>query len=148
MIAARAAAALVPRNSGLTHAGGVVYRVRRGTPEFLLVTSRRGPHEWVYPKGHIETGETPEEAAVREVEEETGIHARIRCPLDDVALTVRGKRLKIRYFLMIYLKARGAGEGRRIEWLAAPAALERLVFPQARATLRRAARIVRRATVK
>nr|MDA8188223.1 NUDIX domain-containing protein [Dehalococcoidales bacterium] len=33
--------------------------------------------EWVMPKGHLESGETPEQAAVREVLEETGLTARI-----------------------------------------------------------------------
>ena len=33
--------------------------------------------EWVFPKGHLEAGETPEQAAVREVREETGLDIRI-----------------------------------------------------------------------
>jgi ADP-ribose pyrophosphatase YjhB (NUDIX family) len=54
-----------------TSSGGVVFR--RGEPgiEFLLI---RDPYaNWGLPKGHIEGGETPEAAALREVEEETGL---------------------------------------------------------------------------
>lgn len=54
-----------------TSSGGVVFR--RGNPgvEFLLI---RDPYaNWGLPKGHIEGGETPEAAALREVEEETGL---------------------------------------------------------------------------
>ncbi|MGA2512618.1 MAG: NUDIX hydrolase [Candidatus Limnocylindrales bacterium] len=47
-------------------AGAIVIDERR----CLLI--RRG-HEWAFPKGHIEQGETPEDAASREVREETGI---------------------------------------------------------------------------
>jgi 8-oxo-dGTP pyrophosphatase MutT (NUDIX family) len=36
--------------------------------------NRRGRSEWLLPKGHIELGETPRQAAEREVFEETGIH--------------------------------------------------------------------------
>ena len=39
--------------------------------------SRRGELLWSFPKGHIEHGETPEEAAVREIHEETGILGRV-----------------------------------------------------------------------
>ena len=42
---------------------------------------RRGRLLWSLPKGHIEAGETAEEAAAREVAEETGITGRIVAPL-------------------------------------------------------------------
>ncbi|HEX4681200.1 MAG TPA: NUDIX domain-containing protein [Gemmatimonadaceae bacterium] len=59
-------------------AGGVVFRLDRGEPFFLLI--RDSYQNWGFPKGHIEEGEQPEAAALREVAEETGL----------VALTVRG----------------------------------------------------------
>lgn len=53
-----------------TSAGGVVFR-RGSQAEVLLI---RDPYaNWGLPKGHIEGGETPEQAALREVEEETGL---------------------------------------------------------------------------
>lgn len=55
-------------------AGGVVYR---DGGELWLVGKHSGYHKWVLPKGLIEVGETKEQAAVREVEEETGIKAKI-----------------------------------------------------------------------
>ncbi|WP_238992799.1 NUDIX hydrolase [Jiangella aurantiaca] len=45
---------------------------------------RRGRLEWVLPKGHVEAGETPEEAAVREVSEETGLQSRVVAPVGDI----------------------------------------------------------------
>jgi len=45
---------------------------------------RRGRLLWSLPKGHIEIGETAEEAAVREVEEETGIIGRVVAPLGTI----------------------------------------------------------------
>ncbi len=39
----------------------------------LILRHRRG--EWIFPKGHIDPGETPLQAALREVEEEAGVRA-------------------------------------------------------------------------
>ena len=58
-------------------AGGVVFRrIAENKPEFL-VGKHSGYHKWVLPKGLIEPGESPQEAAVREVTEEVGVEAKI-----------------------------------------------------------------------
>ena len=56
-----------------TSAGGVVYRLDDGHPLFLLI--RDSYQNWGFPKGHLESGERAEEAALREVREETGIES-------------------------------------------------------------------------
>lgn len=45
---------------------------------------RRGRLLWSLPKGHIEPGETPEQAAVREIQEETGILGEVLAPLGTI----------------------------------------------------------------
>jgi 8-oxo-dGTP pyrophosphatase MutT (NUDIX family) len=52
-------------------AGGVVFRVNNGQLEFLLLQDVKG--RWSIPKGHVESGETLEQTAVREIGEETGL---------------------------------------------------------------------------
>ena len=53
-------------------AGGVVfYWSKKGVPLYLLMSNPRGT--WEFPKGHIMEGESEEEAALREVKEETGL---------------------------------------------------------------------------
>lgn len=65
-------------------AGGIVLRLRLGSSIRkdksvweVLVTQHSGHHGWDFPKGHLEAGESSEQAALREVEEETGIKAKI-----------------------------------------------------------------------
>jgi len=77
-------------------AGGVVFNPQG---EVLLLRDRMG--FWVFPKGHLEAGETPEEAAVREVLEETGIRARVISPLPSTAyVNPKGVRREVVWFLM------------------------------------------------
>jgi 8-oxo-dGTP pyrophosphatase MutT (NUDIX family) len=56
-----------------TSAGGVVFRHAREGIVFLLI--RDSYRNWGFPKGHLEEGEAPERAALREVAEETGLGA-------------------------------------------------------------------------
>jgi len=76
-------------------AGGVV--VRDGT---VLLVHRPRYDDWTFPKGKLDPGESFEDAAVREVEEETGV----RCSLDRELASTRykvGDRPKlVRYWLM------------------------------------------------
>lgn len=62
-------------------AGGLVIRRFHGRPWLAAV---RVPNGLALPKGHIEPGETPEQAALREVREETGLRARMGEKLGDV----------------------------------------------------------------
>lgn len=52
--------------------GAVVFHEIGGVMRFLLIKNKRSAH-WSFPKGHVERGESDEQAAVREVKEETGI---------------------------------------------------------------------------
>jgi len=67
-----------------TSAGGLV--VDHATSQAAVIgrLDRRGRLLWSLPKGHIEDGETAEQAAVREIEEETGITGRVIAPLGTI----------------------------------------------------------------
>jgi 8-oxo-dGTP pyrophosphatase MutT (NUDIX family) len=54
-----------------TSAGGVIYRLRGAEAHVLLIRDRY--HHWGFPKGHLEGSETAAAAALREVQEETGL---------------------------------------------------------------------------
>ena len=69
-----------------TSAGGLVVDRSDGAPRVALIgrVDRRGRLLWSLPKGHVEAGETHEDAAVREVEEETGIRGRVVAALGTI----------------------------------------------------------------
>jgi mutator protein MutT len=87
-------------------AGGVV--VRDGACVVIVPTRRAadGRKVLALPKGHIDPGETPEQAAVREVREEAGVDATLREELGEVRYfyTRSGRRISkaVRFFLLDY----------------------------------------------
>jgi 8-oxo-dGTP pyrophosphatase MutT (NUDIX family) len=64
-------------------AGGVIYRRRHGSPDVCLI-STQGGQAWQLPKGIIERGELPEDAARRELAEETGLQGELVQRLDRI----------------------------------------------------------------
>ena len=53
----------------------VSFRRNRGEREYLILLQTNNC--WSFPKGHMEAGESEEETALRELREETGLHARL-----------------------------------------------------------------------
>jgi 8-oxo-dGTP pyrophosphatase MutT (NUDIX family) len=94
-------------------AGGVVYRRRGGAVEVALISV--GPAgRWQLPKGLVGRGETPEEAALREVREETGLTGEVEAALETVEYWYfSGKgpaRVRFHKFVHFYLMRFTAGD--------------------------------------
>ncbi|MEP6762868.1 MAG: NUDIX domain-containing protein [Gemmatimonadaceae bacterium] len=138
-------AATVQRTDKLTHAGGVVYREKGGSIEYLLVQASANRREWVLPKGHIEVGEDPRETAVREIVEESGTWTRVYGWLQDAQLGARADAPMCRFYLMEFLDATTAeewpAESRGREWLSFDKARIRASFDETRVLLDNAERV-------
>lgn len=100
---------------------------------------------WKFPKGHIEEGETSEQAALREVEEETGVKAKILVKIGDSKYTFRYKKTQIFkivvMFLMEYLRGEltpQPGEIDEVEWFDTAEALKILSFSADKTLLKKA----------
>jgi 8-oxo-dGTP diphosphatase len=76
-------------------AGGVVVRDGR-----VLLVHRPRYDDWTFPKGKLDPGESFEEAAVREVEEETGLRCTLGDELASTRYDVGGRPKLVRYWLM------------------------------------------------
>ena len=127
----------------LTHAGTVVFRQRDSQVFYLVVSSSDGIN-WVLPKGHIDPGETPEIAALRELAEEAGVVGEIVAPLSIRQFRKGVKELQAQYFLVRETGATESTENRTIRWETGAEAPRLLTFPEARAALLEGAALVNR----
>ncbi|HEX6407361.1 MAG TPA: NUDIX domain-containing protein [Gemmatimonadales bacterium] len=123
----------------IRQAGSIVVRLDTKEPQVLLVTAKRNPRNWIFPKGHIEKGETPEQAAVRETREEAGVVGKLIGPAGVLEYGFLGAKARVEYYLVEFRKEAGPPEdGRQRTWCRLDEALERLSYKNTRKLLRKA----------
>ena len=124
-------------------AGAIVCREEGGIVRVLLVRSRKDPTLWVFPKGHINPGEAPRIAALREAFEEAGVAGVITGPAGPT-LTFRSgdEMVAVDYYIVRLTAEMPSPERREKVWLLPEEAEQRLVFENARQLLRRAVKEV------
>ncbi len=132
-----------------TSAGGLVIDPEQGTAAVIGRLDRRGRLLWSLPKGHIEAGETAEQAAVREVEEETGIIGRVVAPLGtiDFWFVAEDRRVHktVHHFLMRALGGELSDrdvEVAEVAWVPLAELESRLAYADERRLIRRATELL------
>ncbi len=132
-------------------AGGIPWRIVEGRLQVLIVYRDRYA-DWSFPKGKLDEGESHEQAAVREVEEETGLLCSLGGELPEVRYVVtkprksgggtKSRSKRVRYWSMepvspdAGLSPEDPDEISAVEWVEATAAPERLTHSADRALLR------------
>jgi 8-oxo-dGTP diphosphatase len=82
-------------------AGGLVLRRGAGGVQEIALVHRPKYDDWTFPKGKLESGETDEEAAAREVFEETGLRVRLEDEVPSVRYRdTNGRPKVVRYWVM------------------------------------------------
>lgn len=82
-------------------AGGVIWRPGEGGSVEVLLVHRSRYDDWSLPKGKRDPGETDEQTAFREVEEETGLRCRLGVELASTSyVDRRGRPKTVRYWAM------------------------------------------------
>src|SRR5260370_15076203 len=114
--------------------GGAAIDVRDGAP-FVAMIATRGRSRWGLPKGAVSPGETSEQAALREVQEETGLDAEIIGLLDTIEYFFRAGDTLIKKSVDFYLMRYAGGtmtpqlsEVDDAQWVALAEAIQRASF--------------------
>jgi len=129
-------------------AGGVVYRRSDEGVEVVLAArrTRRGDLAWGLPKGLVEPDETPEQAAVREVREETGLDADVEVSLGEIRYFYVWEGIRVRKAVHFFLMRATGGDASQhddemeeVRWFPLSVALRRATYKGEREVLQRAA---------
>ena len=134
-------------------AGGVVYRYTDGGAIEVVLASRRtrrGQLAWGLAKGGIEPGESKEQAAIREVREETGLTADIEADLGDTKYMYVWDEIRIRKTVHFFLMRHTGGdvedrddEMEEIRWFPLERAIKRSAYRGERDMLVKASELLR-----
>ena len=120
-------------------AGGVVHRVDADGAMSVILVHRPRYDDWSLPKGKAEPGETDEQTAAREVEEETGLVCVLGDELPGVEyVDHQGRPKQVRYWAMTVVGGAirpSVGETDEVCWLRGPDAAGRLSYERDRGVL-------------
>ena len=134
-----------PRNE--VSAGGVVYRREEDAIEIALAArrTRRGDLAWGLAKGAIEPGETEQQAAMREVLEETGLEVDVESDLGDIRYFYVWEGVRVRKRVHFYLMRMTGGdvedhdsEMEDVRWFPLRSAVKRAAYQGEREVIGRA----------
>jgi 8-oxo-dGTP pyrophosphatase MutT (NUDIX family) len=128
-----------PADGIVAAAGGAVWRRSPDGGTEVVLVHRPRYDDWSFPKGKLDEGESWEEAALREVEEEVGLKCRLGHELPSTAYRdPKGRQKVVRYWLMEPLggEFQPNHEVDEMRWLPAAEAADLLTYEHDRELLR------------
>lgn len=138
--------------------GGVVFREREGGIEVGLISrvTRNGLRVYCLPKGWIEKDETPEEAAIREIREETGLTGHILQKIGDINYFFYSERKEriskaVHFYLLEYISGNTSGHDEEVEdagWFPIDKAISLLSYKNEKEILLKAGDIIKNTLFK
>ncbi len=111
-------------------AGGLIEDISDGSLRIAIV-KRFKYDDWSLPKGHLDRGESIEEAAIREVEEETGCKGEIISIIDPLSYLVRGQPKIVVYYRMALVERnpfKPDDEIAAVQWVTPDEAVEVMTY--------------------
>ena len=124
--------------SRIAQAGAIAFKIVNDSPLILLVRARKNPQDWIFPKGHVESGETADAAAARELEEEAGIRGERLGLIGSLDFQSGDEMVSVAYYLFRFVAEVARTEARERRWCEYDEALALLSFPDSAELLKKA----------
>ena len=104
-------------------AGAITFRIVDDSALILLVRAKKTPEDWIFPKGHIELGETAEFTSERELAEEAGVRGKSLGPIGSLEFRSGPEQVRVEYYLCVFVSEVLRQEKREIRWFSYDEAL-------------------------
>jgi ADP-ribose pyrophosphatase YjhB (NUDIX family) len=125
-------------------AGAIAFKIVDEGPRIMLVRARKTPADWIFPKGHIEEGETAEYAAERELAEEAGVRGESVGLVGKLAFRSGHSDVTVAYYLVLFVAEVLREEKRERKWCTYEEALSMLSHVAAADLLRTALPMIKK----
>jgi len=122
----------------IRQAGAIATQRIAGSLTFLLVRAKKDPTAWIFPKGHVEEGESLQDAALRELREEAGVEGEILALAGTLEFASGPESVRVDYYLVRAIREVSRSESRERRWCPYEEAFGLLSFEDARTLLARA----------
>jgi 8-oxo-dGTP pyrophosphatase MutT (NUDIX family) len=129
--------------SSVFQAGAIAFRIVDEAVQILCVRAKKTPQDWIFPKGHIEKGESAEAAARRELEEEAGVSGESVGAIGALDFRSGNEEVTVEYYLIKFTHEVPRKEKREIRWCEYEEALALLSHRDAAELLKKAMRVIR-----
>ena len=125
--------------SRIVQAGAIAFKIADdNASRILIVRAKKTPADWIFPKGHIEPGETAEVAARRELEEEAGVSGELLGRAGSLDFQSGDEMVTVEYYLIRFTGEVPRKETREIRWCGYQEALALLSHRDAAELLKKA----------
>lgn len=134
---------LIDSDQFIKRAGVVVYKIEQLNIYYSLITTSKNDHSYILPQGHVEKGESTEEAAIREAKEEAGVICDIKENLGFFIHDNKDKFYKTDVFAAKYRGETVCNENRIQKWFTLEEALKLELLRETRLLLEKCEKVLR-----